>query len=88
MHLLKLFGRPARLQSCECERSVESTLNQAFELVSGPMLHDLLISPENRLGPLLVSDKPFAEIIAELYWSALSRPSVKPAKSPSISDRC
>ncbi len=72
-HFLKLFGRPARLQSCECERSVESTLNQAFELVSGPMLNDLLIAPENRLGALLNSGKPFAEIVDELYWSALSR---------------
>ena len=35
--LLALFGKPARLLACECERSNETTLNQVFQLVSGPL---------------------------------------------------
>ncbi|MFO1092376.1 MAG: DUF1553 domain-containing protein [Planctomycetaceae bacterium] len=32
------FGKPPREQSCDCERSDESTLAQTFELVSGEMI--------------------------------------------------
>ena len=72
-HFLRLFGKPRRLQTCECERSDEATLSQAFQLVSGPMLNDLLTHPDNRLGVLLQSGQPAVDMIAELYWTALSR---------------
>eukprot|EP00913_Durusdinium_trenchii_P008792 g8258.t1 len=32
-HFLKLFGKPPRLQTCECERSEETTLTQTFQMV-------------------------------------------------------
>ncbi|MGH7201409.1 MAG: DUF1549 and DUF1553 domain-containing protein, partial [Planctomycetaceae bacterium] len=70
---LQLFGKPQRLQTCECERSDETTLGQTFELVSGPLIADLLTRPENRLSRLLASEQSSAEIIEELYWTALSR---------------
>jgi len=70
---LRLFGRPGRLQSCECERTDESTLSQAFQLVSGPLLNDMLTRSENRLGRLLAKKRPPREIVEELYWGALSR---------------
>lgn len=71
---LKLFGKPPRLVPCECERSQETTLNQAFQLVSGPLINELLTRPDNRLQRLLDSSRPQAELIDELYWTALSRP--------------
>ncbi len=71
---LKLFGKPPRLQSCECERTEATTLNQAFELVSGPLVNELLTRPDNRLSQLLKSGRPNYEIVEELYWTALSRP--------------
>ncbi|HXT59068.1 MAG TPA: DUF1549 and DUF1553 domain-containing protein, partial [Pirellulales bacterium] len=75
---LVLFGKPRRLLSCECERSGETTLGQAFQLVSGPVVNRLLTRDDNRLGKLLASGKSDAEMIDELYWSALSRaPSVE-----------
>jgi hypothetical protein len=70
---LALFGKPPRLLACECERSGETTLGQAFQLMSGPLINDLLGRPENRLSRLLASGKPSAEIIEELYWAALAR---------------
>lgn len=72
---LKVFGKPQRLQSCECERVAESTLNQAFQLVSGELINEMLSRPENHLS-VLAADKSRSshELIAELYWSALSRP--------------
>ncbi|MSR58948.1 MAG: DUF1549 domain-containing protein [Planctomycetaceae bacterium] len=70
---LRVFGKPLRLQSCECERSGEPTLGQAFQLVSGELINKLLVDPGNRLGQLLSSGKADAELIDELYWAALSR---------------
>src|SRR5438270_11754679 len=70
---LKLFGKPPRLQACECERSSEPTLSQAFQLVSGPLVNELLSRRDNRLSLLLESGRSTAEIVEDLFWTALSR---------------
>ncbi|MEE3052265.1 MAG: DUF1549 and DUF1553 domain-containing protein [Planctomycetota bacterium] len=71
---LKLFGKPDRMLTCECERMSQTHLAQAFHLVSGPMLHDMISSGDNRLGVLADSGLGEMELISELYWSALGRP--------------
>ncbi len=71
---LKTFGKPPRLQACECERTGEPTLSQAFQLVSGPLVNELLSRRDNRLGRLLDGGRPTAEIVEEMFWTALSRP--------------
>jgi hypothetical protein len=70
---LTLFGRPPRLQSCECERSEETTLNQAFQLVSGPLINQLLTTADNRLTRLMSESGSPADWVDALYWSTLSR---------------
>ncbi|MHC4875505.1 MAG: DUF1549 and DUF1553 domain-containing protein [Planctomycetota bacterium] len=70
---LTLFGKPPRLQSCECERSNETTLAQAFQLISGPLLNQMLSAPDNRLSTLLESSASDKAIIGSLYWQTLSR---------------
>jgi hypothetical protein len=70
---LTLFGKPMRLLSCECERSSETTMNQAFNLVSGPEINELLSAPENRIQKLIDAGKNEREVITELYWYILSR---------------
>ena len=71
---LTLFGKPMRLLSCECERSSETTMSQAFNLVSGPEINELLSAPENRIQKLIAAGKDGPAIISELYWNVLSRP--------------
>jgi hypothetical protein len=71
--LLRLFGRPPRLQSCDCERSDEPTLNQTFQLVSGNLLNELLTDPKNRLATWLDSGMTTAELVDAISWEALSR---------------
>jgi hypothetical protein len=71
---LKTFGKPERLLACDCERSSDTTLKQAFTLIGDEGLNELLTSDKNRLSRLVDSGRPSAEIIADLYWSALSRP--------------
>jgi hypothetical protein len=70
---LKVFGKPERLLSCDCERSDDTTLNQAFQLLTGAMLHEMLRAEDNRLGKMLAAKKSDREIIEELYLSALCR---------------
>ncbi|MGE3317400.1 MAG: DUF1553 domain-containing protein, partial [Planctomycetaceae bacterium] len=72
-HFLRVFGRPSRLQSCECERSEDSTLTQAFELVSGPLVHEMLSRSDNRLSTIATSKDSPRQILDSLYWSALGR---------------
>lgn len=71
---LQLFGKPDRLQTCECERSEETTLAQTFELVSGQLVQQLLKQDDGRIATSVSSDQPTENIISDLYWSALSRP--------------
>ncbi len=70
---LGVFGKPPRLLTCECERSNDTAMNQAFQLISGPEINELLTHPDNRLTRLLASGKPAKEIIEDLYWNALTR---------------
>lgn len=70
---LELFGKPPRLLTCECERTGETTMGQAFQMISGPVVNELLTRGNNRLGELLGSGKPDGAIVEELYWAALSR---------------
>jgi hypothetical protein len=67
------FGKPPRLIASDSERANEPTVKQAFQLLSGPTLHGLLTRPDNRLGQLLSTTRPDAEIVDELFWSVLSR---------------
>ena len=70
---LKVFGKPERLLTCECERSEATTLAQAFQLINGSAVRESLEAKDNRLGRLLKSDKPPPAILEELYLAALCR---------------
>ncbi len=71
---LKVFGKPERLLSCECERSGDTTVNQAFAMLTGPLLNEMISAPDNRLGRLLAAGRSDRAIVEELYLAALSRP--------------
>lgn len=71
---LTLFGKPPRLLTCECERSTDTTLGQAVQLISGDTVNSFLTHEGNRLGQLVASNRSPREMIEELYWAVLSRP--------------
>lgn len=75
---LELFGKPPRLLTSECERSDETTMSQAFQMISGPTVNDLLTVPDNSLAKLIENGEPHRRIIEELYWSALTRAPTMP----------
>ncbi|HSU67536.1 MAG TPA: DUF1549 and DUF1553 domain-containing protein, partial [Tepidisphaeraceae bacterium] len=67
------FGKPPRLLVCECERSSDTTLGQAFQLISGPETEQMLSADDNRLARAIKAGQSDEQIIDDLYWSALSR---------------
>jgi hypothetical protein len=70
---LKVFGQPAREMACQCERSTESNLSQALQMINGPLVHAKLRDANNRLRKLVAAKKTDEEIVEELYLAALSR---------------
>jgi hypothetical protein len=70
---LSVFGKPVRSLSCECERSEDTTLAQAFQLITGPVLNRTLAEPDNRIGKALAKGLSTREILDELYLVALCR---------------
>jgi hypothetical protein len=70
---LATFGKPARLLGCECERSNETTLKQAFWLLSGQELNERITASSNRLSQWARSTTATDDLIVELYWTVLTR---------------
>ena len=70
---LTFFGKPNRLQTCECERTNETTLAQTFEMVSGELISHLLANSGNRIDHGLAAGLSVTDTINQLYRAALSR---------------
>jgi hypothetical protein len=81
---MQSFGKPPRELTCECERSTDATMNQAFQMISGPAVNDLIARKDNRLGRLLDSGRPDRELVAELYWTALTRAPSQPELAAAV----
>jgi hypothetical protein len=70
---LRVFGKPERLLTCECERSEATTLAQAFQLINGEAVRALLTAESNRIGRLIGRGAEDEELLEELYLASLSR---------------
>ena len=73
-YFLKIFGQPQREMACQCERSTESNLSQALQMINGPVVHNKLRDESGRIPQMLKAKKSDDEIIHSLYLTALSRP--------------
>lgn len=72
-NFLQTFGQPQRELTCECERSTDSNLGQALQLINGPVVHDKIRSQTGRLHRWIADGRTDADVISQLYVSALSR---------------
>ena len=72
-YFLKVFGQPQREMACECERSNESNLSQALQMINGPVVHNKLRADTGRIVKMINEKKSDEEIINTLYLAALSR---------------
>ena len=71
---LKTFGKPSRTLPSECERSNTPTLGQTFQLLSGPLLHEMLSDSGNAISQLAKSSEPNSVKLDSLYQRTLCRP--------------
>lgn len=68
------FGKPPRLIASDCERTNDTTLPQAFQLIGGPIITNAIAQENNRIAAL---DKDtgitLESAIDRLFWEILSR---------------
>lgn len=70
---LASFGKPSRSLTCECERAEDNTLGQAFLMISGDVVFEVLSGQGNRIEKILM-DKVKPEIaLKELFLIAFAR---------------
>ena len=62
-YFLKIFGQPQREMACQCERSTESNLSQALQMINGPVVHNKLRDESGRIPQMLKAKKSDDEII-------------------------
>jgi len=70
-NVFRLFGRPLRTSTCDCERASEPALPQVLYLMTDPAV--LTRINDGRLKSLLASKKSDEEVVEELYLATLSR---------------
>lgn len=75
---LKVFGQPAREMACQCERSSESNLSQALQMINGPLVHAKLRDSSNRFRRALAAGRSHESIVRELYLAGLCRQPSEP----------
>jgi hypothetical protein len=70
---LRLFGKPQRMDACECERDNGSNLLQALHFINGKSILGRVQNPNGRPALLLRGKPTDEELLAGLYLWALSR---------------
>ena len=72
-YAMKIFGRPDREKTCDCERSNEPSVAQALYLINDQQVLSKLNDRKSRLRSLLRSKQTNRQLIVEFYLTALSR---------------
>src|SRR5262249_15673198 len=67
-YFLDTFGRPQRVQACECERSTDPNLSQALHLMNGDLVNRKVVQPDGRLMTLLRDPKLTDETLVRTLY--------------------
>lgn len=70
---LDTFGRPTRVNPCECDRGMAPSMSQALELFNGETLQGKLKSGDGAVAQLAKSGKSNEQVLEELFLRALAR---------------
>jgi hypothetical protein len=70
---LKVFGKPDRLTTCECERTEEPGILQAFQMLTGELLTEMLKAPHNRIGQFLQAGLSDEAMLHQFYLASIAR---------------
>lgn len=73
---LSLFGKPQRMEACECERDNSSNMLQALHFLNGNSILGRVQNPAARPTTLFAQKLPDNQLVTELYlWSVARSPS-------------
>lgn len=72
---LSLFGKPQRMEACECERDNESNMLQALHLINGNSILRRVTDPNGKVALLVKQHATNDALIEDLFlWSLARRP--------------
>lgn len=72
-YVLQIFGRPLRVQNCDCERSGAASLSQTMYLFNDEKLIGKIHDDKGRLNSLVKSQADDGKLLEELYLWTLTR---------------
>lgn len=72
-YLLKIFDKPQRTVSCDCERAETPNLSQSLYFYNDKALIGKITDPTGRLTKLLAAQADNGKLLEELYLFTLSR---------------
>jgi len=72
-YVLQIFGRPLRVQNCDCERSGAASLSQTMYLFNDEKLMAKIHDEKGRLKKLVETIRDDGKVLDELYLSTLTR---------------
>jgi hypothetical protein len=73
---LDLFGKPQRMEACECERDNGSNMLQALHFINGNSILGRVANPSGRVAQLINQKLPDDQLVTEIYlWSLARKPS-------------
>jgi hypothetical protein len=75
---LNLFGKPQRVEACECERDDGSNMLQALQFINGDTIMNRVTAANGRLATLLKQKMTDEQLVEQIYlWSLCRRPGDK-----------
>ena len=83
---LSSFGKPVRSLTCECERSEDNTLGQAFLMISGDVISDMLSTEGGRIERIIKENTQPEIALRDIFLTAFARQptAIEIAKAKSI----
>ncbi len=72
-YFTRVFGRPLREQTCECERTEEPNVTQALHIANGDTLNAKLRDATSVAAKVMAANKPVAQWLEDAYLAALGR---------------
>ncbi len=72
-YFTRVFGRPLREQTCECERTEEPNVTQALHIANGDTLNAKLRNAAGVAAKVIASNKPVSQWLDDVYLAALGR---------------
>ena len=72
-YFTRVFGRPLREQTCECERTEEPNVTQALHIANGDTLNAKLSDASSIVAKIVSAKKPVGMWLDDAYLSALGR---------------